>query len=182
MSKGYQLDKCSSMKSSNCCCWQGEGKGFASLHEPSRHVGITLYLAMDHFRKDTLTAALTLQDTNLKPMNWKDAMVSMKPGSGTKELDLDPRDYRYEEYNEDLPWRNPDSKENRRDGRKRRETAGIHSSPDSEVSSDWFVLGGESRSNEVIRCLCNNILTYLAMFRSLKPLVTRVTVSGGGLV
>eukprot|EP00904_Undaria_pinnatifida_P005768 jgi/Undpi1/2320/HiC_scaffold_13.g05703.m1 len=29
------------------------------------------------------------RDTNLKPMNWKDAMVSMKPGSGTEGLDLD---------------------------------------------------------------------------------------------
>ena len=27
------------------------------------------------------------QDSNLKPMNWRDAVVSMKPGSGTKGLD-----------------------------------------------------------------------------------------------
>ncbi|CAM9468782.1 unnamed protein product, partial [Hapterophycus canaliculatus] len=29
------------------------------------------------------------RDTNLKPMNWRDAMVSMKPGSGTIGLDPD---------------------------------------------------------------------------------------------
>lgn len=32
-------------------------------------------------------------------------MVSMKPGSGTKGLHLDPADFDYENFNEDLPWR-----------------------------------------------------------------------------
>lgn len=54
------------------------------------------------------------QDTNLKPTTWRDAMVSMKPGSGTKGLGLDPREYRYEDYNEDLPWKTSKTEEPRR--------------------------------------------------------------------
>lgn len=33
------------------------------------------------------------QDSNLKPLNWRDAMVSMKPGSGTIGIDPDLDDY-----------------------------------------------------------------------------------------
>lgn len=79
-------------------------------------------------------------------------MVSMKPGSGTKGLHLDPRVYNYDDYNEDLPWTTEDTQKN--DSRRGR-VGTRHSPRDEGMEGDGLSADSGSDRSTSTQVICH---------------------------